>query len=349
MSNPATQRQQNLLEPGVLVELFQIDLSSQGGPILYFHNSTVQGDGNIHFQGNTYTPWPMMGEGFEYTQDKAQPQPRVSVSNFGSTITTLLRQYGDFVGCPVIRKRVFAQFLDAPQGTTPNPNEEYIPDKFYVSRRSIETNAQVQFELATWIDIEAVQLPHRQIISQYCVWYYRGPDCGYTGKSIADKYLNFFGPTFTDGVISSDGSTISSATAAFTATDVGLVLSNVAAFKMGTTILSVAAGVATLSDFAILPGSTVSFTINRLTDRGAYSSSTTYNKWDQVYTVALNGARLYWVSLVASNTGQLTDPTHWAGDVCVKLLANGCKLHFGPSNPLPTSAFPGAMKVPPGA
>src|SRR6516165_9495819 len=136
MSNPATHRQQNLLEPGVLVELFQIDLTTQGGPVLYYHNSTVTGVGTILFQGNTYQPWPITSEGFEYTQDKAQPQPRISVSNYGSSVTSLLRQYGDFVGCPVIRKRVFAQFLDT--GATPNPNEEYVPDKFYVSRRSLE-------------------------------------------------------------------------------------------------------------------------------------------------------------------------------------------------------------------
>jgi lambda family phage minor tail protein L len=52
-----------LLEPGELIELFILDLTSQDGPVLYFHPYAELGANTITFQGNVYQPFPIKAEG----------------------------------------------------------------------------------------------------------------------------------------------------------------------------------------------------------------------------------------------------------------------------------------------
>jgi lambda family phage minor tail protein L len=334
------------IEPGQLVELFILDLSLLGGPLLYFTNSTAPGgaSGSIVFQGNTYVAYPIQGNGWDVTSQGTLPRPSIAVSNIGSVTTALMQQYNDFVGATVTRKRTYAQFLDGAPGA--NPLEEFQPDIFVINAKKSETNTEVVFELATKADSEGVLIPLRQIIANSCQWIFRGPDCGFVGPPVTDKYGNNFGAQFTDGVINGT-TTLISATATFVAGDVGKTITGDGIPSSTTISARVSATQVTLSHAATTSATGTLFTIvGRITDRGAYNAVTVYASGDYTYTL-VNGIRVYWVSQKATNTDPLTTIASWKMDMCGKQLSD-CKAHFGANNPLPTSAFPGSNLIPAG-
>lgn len=175
------------LNPGDRVELFEVDVTPLGGELHRFHGYGV---GDIVWQGNTYSPWPIKAEGFEVSGDSKQPSPTLTLSNSGGFISSLVIYFKDLVGVKLTRRRTLAQYLDGQP--TANPNEEFTPDIWYIERKIYEDNTTVQFELASALDFEGQQLPRRQIIANSCAWLtiggYRGPYCSYSGPPVATEF-----------------------------------------------------------------------------------------------------------------------------------------------------------------
>src|SRR5574337_1083943 len=80
------------LRPSTLIELFQLDLDKQGGPILYFHNGVNELGNDVVFQGTTYTRIPIQAEGFDKSSQGALPRPVVRISNVTGLIGATARQ-----------------------------------------------------------------------------------------------------------------------------------------------------------------------------------------------------------------------------------------------------------------
>lgn len=181
------------LEPGALVELFELDATEIAGDTLRFHGYTQVGP--IWWQGNEYSPWPIQAEGFARTGDGRQPTPTLSVGNIDGSIGALCLYLDDMVGAKVLRRRTLGRFLDAanfPDGNEEaDPAEELPTEVWYIEQKTSETNEIVQFELASALDFNGVQLPRRQIVANVCMWLsiggYRGPQCGYTGGLMFDR------------------------------------------------------------------------------------------------------------------------------------------------------------------
>jgi len=176
------------LEPGAIVELFEVDLTPFGGELLRFHAGTNALRQNVVWQGNTYTAFPIQASGFEFNGQGQAPRPKLLVANVIGSITALVLQYDDIVGAKVTRIRTLAKYLDAvnfPGGSNPtaDPGAEFPRDVFYVDRKATETNELVEFELSPAMDVTGVMLPRRQIVQNICVWRYRGAECGYTGTT----------------------------------------------------------------------------------------------------------------------------------------------------------------------
>ena len=68
------------LEPGELVQLFELDASEIGGDVLRFHGYA---QGAIWWQGNEYAPWAIEATGFAKSGDAQQPAPQLRVGNIG--------------------------------------------------------------------------------------------------------------------------------------------------------------------------------------------------------------------------------------------------------------------------
>lgn len=181
------------LEPGALVELFELDATAIGGDLLRFHGHLQAG--SIFWQGNEYKPWPIEASGFERTGDAQQPSPTLTVGNVDGVIGAMCLALGDLVKAQVRRRRTLGKYLDAvnfPAGNpTADPNEEMPQELWYVEQKSGDVYPQIEFTLASPLDLNGQQLPSRQIIANVCQWLakggYRGPFCGYTGAAMFDR------------------------------------------------------------------------------------------------------------------------------------------------------------------
>ena len=101
------------LEPGAIVELFELDLTPFTGDLLRFHAGTNGLLANVTWNGNVYTRFPVAASGFEFTGQGQAPRPKLMASNIAGAITALVLQYEDLVGAKVTRRRTLAKYLDA--------------------------------------------------------------------------------------------------------------------------------------------------------------------------------------------------------------------------------------------
>jgi lambda family phage minor tail protein L len=186
------------LEPSAVIELFVLDLSELGGDVYYFHAGTNEVSEDITWQGQVYTRYPILLEGFEISGTGQLPRPKARVSNALGSITSLLLVYNDLLGAKLTRKRTLKKYLDAVNfdgGVNPDEDDtaEYPDDVYFVDRKISENKEAVEFELAASLDVAGVLLPRRQIIQNTCIWKYRSAECSYTGTNYFDINDNAVG------------------------------------------------------------------------------------------------------------------------------------------------------------
>jgi lambda family phage minor tail protein L len=182
----------NKLQPSAVIELFELDgtATSVGVDQVYrFHSGVNEDiDGNIVWNGDTYTRYPIEARGFTYEGNGQLPRPTISISNILSLITTLIIDHNDLVGATVTRIRTLKKYLDAANfsdetNADADPHAEFPREVYIVDRKVLENRDIVTFELAATFDVAGVKLPRRQIIQNICPWTYKGEGCGYTGTN----------------------------------------------------------------------------------------------------------------------------------------------------------------------
>ena len=179
------------LAPNAIIELFQLDATSFGGDIYYFHAGTNGLTQSVTWQGQEYAPYPVQITGFEFSAGGQLPRPKLVVSNLTGIITALVLAYDDLLGAKITRKRTMHKYLDAVNfdgGVNPDadPTAEFPDDIYFIERKTGESKQVVEFELSASFDVQGVKLPRRQIIQNICPWKYRGSECGYTGTNYFD-------------------------------------------------------------------------------------------------------------------------------------------------------------------
>jgi lambda family phage minor tail protein L len=182
------------LNPSAIIELFELHLDNtlHGSTDVYrFHagaNAAI--DGNVVFNGNTYTRIPVKADGFDFTNTGTLPRPTLTISNLDGTMTTLLLLVNvttagnDLGGAEVRRIRTLKKFLDGE--ATADPNAKFPDERWYVDRKANESRDSVTFELASKFDLAGQKLPKRQIVANVCQWVYRSSECSYTGSNYFD-------------------------------------------------------------------------------------------------------------------------------------------------------------------
>lgn len=183
------------LQPGSIVDLFEVDMVEVGGGVLRFHPGKNEVISDIVWGGVQYVAFPITVEGFEATGNGKVPRPTLRVANVAGLISASLRDFEDLIGCKVIRIRTLSKYLDAvnfPGSVNPSADhtQEFPREVWFIDRKAAETPTIVEFELAASWDVQGVLLPRRQAIANTCVWVYRGEDCGYAGGAVADKLDN---------------------------------------------------------------------------------------------------------------------------------------------------------------
>lgn len=176
------------LSPTALLTFYSLDYTNlPGGTVLNFHAGTNGLSQPVVWQGITYTPFPVDAEGFDVTAKGPMPRPKLRVSNINGILSYTVKQFDDFVGAKVTRKRTFLKYLDAVNFATGNatadPNQ-YLPDDLWFVERKMSENRQlIEFELSSAFDLIGQKLPNRQIIQNSCPWKYRGTECAWTGAN----------------------------------------------------------------------------------------------------------------------------------------------------------------------
>ena len=120
----------SVLAPSAIIELFELHLDStlHGSSDVYrFHaGSNANVTGNIVFDGNAYTRFPVQADGFEMRSGGTLPQPTLSIANLDGTMTTLLALVNatttgnDLTGATVKRIRTLKRYLDGESTADPN-------------------------------------------------------------------------------------------------------------------------------------------------------------------------------------------------------------------------------------
>jgi len=185
------------LNPGAMVDLFELDSSMlTGGSVDYFHSGVNALGNDVTWQGNLYTRYPIIASGFERNGQGSLPRPKVQVANVSGLIGALVHSMDDLIGAKLTRRRTFVKYLDAvnfPGGVNPtaDPNMHFPDEIYFVDRKSSQDKIFVEFELASIFDLPGLMLPRGQIIQNTCRWLsiggYRGPFCGYAGAAVADE------------------------------------------------------------------------------------------------------------------------------------------------------------------
>ncbi len=174
------------LAPTALLELFILDATVCGGDLSYFHAGTNQVGTSVVWQGQTYQPFPVVADGFEWSSKGTLPRPKLRVSALEGVVGALVRDLEDLVGAKVTLKRTFAKYLDAvnfPGGYNPtaDPTACYPDEPWVVERKTLETSDVIEFELITPMDAQNARIPCRRVTANVCGWAYKGTECGYAG------------------------------------------------------------------------------------------------------------------------------------------------------------------------
>lgn len=179
------------LSPSAIVVLYELDLSSVGGGIYWFHSGTNELGTPVVWQGVTYSVMPIHVTGFETSGTGKLPRPTLTISNIGGTIGALADALDDLQGGKLTRRRTLAAYLDAVNFAAGNPGadstEYFDPDVFYIEQKTNENSSIITFSLGAKTDIDGTMIPSR-LITQTCGWRYREEGCLYAGAAVATEY-----------------------------------------------------------------------------------------------------------------------------------------------------------------
>ncbi len=167
------------LEPGPRWRGFELDASMYDMGVFRFHG---HGGPNIMWQGHEYHSWDIRASGFALTNGQ-QPRPSLQIANIQYSISEILELAEDLRGCKLTVHETFTKYLD--NGETPDPNEHFPEQIWYVESKKIEADTFIELELVSGLDIAGTMLPGRQILADYCTFEYRSEECGYTGPPVA--------------------------------------------------------------------------------------------------------------------------------------------------------------------
>ena len=184
------------LEPGVMVVIYELDLTELGGSILRFA-STVDTLQPIFFGGERYLPIEIEAHGFEWNGQGALPTPTLRISNAEQIASAAAHQYNDLLGATLTRIRTFSQFLD--NGIDPDPDARFADDIYKIEQKKRQNKVFIEWELSAALDQEGIMLPGRQVLRDACTHSYRHYNhekvafdyskatCPYSGENCFDE------------------------------------------------------------------------------------------------------------------------------------------------------------------
>lgn len=179
------------------ITLYQLNLTSKGGTIIYWTPDRPTEGKVITYNNITYTSVDVKFEGMEKTTTNTLPRPTITISNADRIVGNLAIQFDDLRGCPISRIKTLRKYLD--DGSSPDTTAYWPIDTFLVDRKTIHNLHEVAFELATSIELRNRKIPGRLMLQKMCTLRYREYDaetgdfdytkatCIYTGEACYNK------------------------------------------------------------------------------------------------------------------------------------------------------------------
>ncbi|WP_407227413.1 phage minor tail protein L [Escherichia coli] len=118
-------------------------------------------------------------------------RPTLTVSNLYGMVTGMAEDLQSLVGGTVVRRKVYARFLDAVNFV--NGNSYADPEQEVISRWRIEQCSELSAVSASLCTVHADGNGWRCFSGTYHAGQhlhrtYRGDECGYSGPAVADEY-----------------------------------------------------------------------------------------------------------------------------------------------------------------
>ena len=115
-------------------------------------------------------------------------RPTLTLGNVGGFITALCNRFEQCLGGVVRRRLVYMHYLDAVNFEGGNkqadPSQEVL-SYFLIEQLSSLNRDVAQFTLALPSETDNALIG--RMITSTCNWLYRGVECGYTGRAVADE------------------------------------------------------------------------------------------------------------------------------------------------------------------
>lgn len=181
--------------PGVYVVLYELDLTTKGGTVQRFtpmvnNTGLASAMTPVLFDGNAYTPIPIVAKGFEKSAKGQVARPTLQVGNVTNIWTQLLRDFGGLRGVPLRRIRTLSKFLD--DGSEPDAGQVLPIEEYVVARKTQHNKFTVEFELRAAIDIEGIVIPKGNLLrgctARYRIW--NGSSFTYDTSDMACPYTD---------------------------------------------------------------------------------------------------------------------------------------------------------------
>lgn len=181
---------------GDKVELFELDVTALGGSVHRFCSSVKESQ-SVVWQGNIYSPMPVMASGFDVVGGGKLPTPTLHLSDGFGIFRAMVREYNDLVGAKLTRTVTFRRYLDGEPDA--DPAAHFPLDIYYVDRKSKQAGVELEWQLAALMDQQGKMLPGRIVLKNICDYVYRLWDplevafdysaatCPYTGTRYFDK------------------------------------------------------------------------------------------------------------------------------------------------------------------
>ncbi|MDU4465536.1 phage minor tail protein L [Haemophilus parahaemolyticus] len=183
------------LEQNALIELFEVDLRGLkdadgiNGEVYRFYAGKNELSQPIVWQEKTYQPFGADASGFEMSGQGPSNRPTLTLANLNGALTVLCNRFDQCLGGIVRRRLVYMHYLDAVNFTSGNkqadPTQEAV-SYFVIEQLSSLKRDVAQFTLALPSETDNALIGAR-LITETCCWLYRGVECGYTGKAVADE------------------------------------------------------------------------------------------------------------------------------------------------------------------
>ncbi|STD29384.1 phage minor tail protein L [Edwardsiella tarda] len=183
------QQEASRLSQSARLDVWEVDLTAIGGERHFFTNQHNEKGQDIVWQGRTYIAYPVTGSGFTFNGRGPANRPELHLSNLFGLLTAMVEDYDGLVGGSVIRRTLYARFLDAVNFYQGNPEAD--PEQEQVQHYRIEqvvnvTRDSVRVVLSAPTESDGALCPGRIMLADVCAWIYRSEECGYLGPPVAD-------------------------------------------------------------------------------------------------------------------------------------------------------------------